>query len=371
MKNPLIELREAGQSVWLDELGRDIIRSGELKRLVEEEGLCGVTSNPTIFQKAIEGSDLYDAQVQEKVRKGVRDEKELFLSLTMEDISEAADILFPVYVKSGGTDGFVSIEVSPDLAYDTEATLAEARRLFLGIARKNVLVKVPGTLPGLSAVRQLTSEGINVNITLLFSVPRYEKVMDAYLKGLEERAAVGQPLDGIASVASFFVSRVDTLVDKLLGEKGAPRELYGKAAVANSMLAYHAYRYVFRDERFMRLEDKGARAQRLLWASTSTKDPAYSDIKYVEELALPHTINTMPPDTMMKFKDHGRLGLATPDGWLSEARSVFRKLAAAGIDMAEVTARLEEEGIAKFSESFFDVVGAVARKRDEILRKAA
>jgi transaldolase len=370
MKNPLTELIEAGQSVWLDELGRDIIRSGELKRLVEEDGLSGVTSNPTIFQKAIEGSSLYDAELEEQVKRGVKDEKELFLALTMEDVSRAADILFPVYVKTSGRDGFVSIEVSPDLAYDTETTLAEARRLFFGIARKNVLVKVPGTLPGLAAIRQLTSEGINVNVTLLFSVPRYEKVMDAYMKGLEERAALGQPIDGITSVASFFVSRVDTLADKLLGEKGAPRELYGKAAVANSVLAYHAYMEFFRGERFMRLKGNGGRVQRLLWGSTSTKDPAYSDIKYVEELIAPDTINTMPADTMMKFKDHGVVRLAM-EGRLPGARSVLKRLASAGIDMADVTARLEEEGVRKFSESYFDVLAAVARKRDGILKKAA
>lgn len=368
MKSPLTELKEAGQSVWLDELGRDMIRSGELKRLVDEEGICGVTSNPTIFQKAIEGSDLYDSQLQDNVRKGVRDEKELFLALTMEDIEEAADILFPVYVDTGGRDGFVSIEVSPDLAYDTKATINEARRLFLDIARKNVFVKVPGTKPGLEAVRQLTAEGINVNITLLFSVKRYELVMDAYMAGLEDRAAHGQPLEGIASVASFFVSRVDTLVDKLLGEKAA--ELRGKAAVANSMIAYRLYRDMLVGERFMRLKSKGAAAQRLLWASTSTKDPSYSDIKYVEELVLPGTINTMPLDTMMKFKDHGRVRITGEEG-LSEAREFLVRLASAGIDMGEVTSRLEEEGVSKFSQSFFDVVAATARKRDAFLEKAA
>jgi len=268
----LHELKDAGQSVWLDDLSRDMIRSGRLKKLIEVDGISGVTSNPTIFQKAIEGSDIYDSSIMQTVRDGVRDERDVYMALTMEDISKAADVLYPVYDSSGGRDGFVSIEVSPDLAYYTDATIKEARRLFNGIGKKNVLVKVPATEKGLRAIEQLTFEGVNVNVTLLFSLGRYRDVAEAYIRGLEKRLMSGLPVEGIVSIASFFVSRVDTLVDSILDEKlrvistDAEKDrivgLYGKVGVANCKLAYQMYKEIFDGERFKMLREKGAMEQR-------------------------------------------------------------------------------------------------------------
>ena len=371
-KNPLIGLKELGQSVWLDNLSRKLIKSGELKRLIDEEGLTGITSNPTIFQKAITGSADYDTSLRKMLDQGIRDEKELFLGLTMEDVSNAADLLLPVYQSTKGLDGFVSIEVSPNLAYDTEATLAEARRLFSTIAKKNILVKVPATREGLPAIEQLTSEGVNVNITLLFSVKRYEEVAEAYLRGLERRLSQGQSIHETTSVASFFVSRVDTLTDKLLdarissaaskAEKDKISALLGKAAVANAKIAYKRYKEIFAGERFRAVKEKGGRIQRLLWGSSGTKNPKYSDIKYVQELIGPDSINTMPETTMMAFKDHGRVKITISDA-LEEAERLFPELKSIGIDIDEVTEQLEREGVQLFSESFFSLLKEIAKKR--------
>ena len=371
-KNPLIGLKELGQSVWLDNLSRKLIKSGELKRLIDEEGLTGITSNPTIFQKAITGSADYDASLRKMLDQGIRDEKELFLGLTIEDVSNAADLLLPVCQSTKGLDGFVSIEVSPNLAYDTEATLAEARRLFSTIAKKNILVKVPATREGLPAIEQLTSEGVNVNITLLFSVKRYEEVAEAYLRGLERRLSQGQSIHETTSVASFFVSRVDTLTDKLLDarissaasktEKDKISALLGKAAVANAKIAYKRYKEIFAGKRFRAVKEKGGRIQRLLWGSSGTKNPKYSDIKYVQELIGPDSINTMPETTMMAFKDHGQAKITINDA-LEEAERLFPELKSIGIDIDEVTEQLEREGVQLFSESFFSLLKEIAKKR--------
>ena len=377
MKAELLQkLREIGQSFWLDNLSRDIINSGELKRLIEEDGITGITSNPTIFQKAISGSKDYDTSLQSMLEKGIRDGKELFLGLAFEDISKAADLLWPVYQKSGGLDGFVSIEVSPDLAYDTKQTIAEARRLFSTIGRKNILVKVPGTKPGLPAIEQLTAEGVNVNVTLLFSVRRYEEIADAYIRGLEKRAREKAPIDEIFSVASFFVSRVDTLADKLLearlssaASEAAEKKiktLMGKAAVANAKVAYRRYREIFSEKRFLALTK--AHVQKILWGSTGTKNPSYGDIKYVEELMGPDSINTMPEATLKAFKDHGRAAITVYDK-PGEAERLFSELREVGVDINQVTEQLESEGVKLFSDSFRLLLREIAQKRDSFSTK--
>jgi transaldolase len=373
MNERIGKLLESGQSIWLDNLSRKMMDSGELQRMIEQDGVRGITSNPTIFQKAIAGSRDYDAGLRSLLQKGIREEKKLFLQLAMEDVSRAADMLTPVYEKSGGQDGFVSIEVSPDLAYDTEKTIAEAKLLFATIGKKNILVKVPATLPGLPAIERLTAEGVNVNVTLLFSVQRYEKVAEAYLRGLETRAGRGQAIEGLSSVASFFVSRVDTMVDKLLtarlasasSESGKKRiqSLLGKAAVANARLAYRRFRELFSASRFCGL--KGARIQRILWGSTGTKNPQYSDVKYVEELIGPDSINTIPETTLKAFLDHGRVRVSIGEN-LAEAESLFAELKTAGIDMDAVTAALEKEGVQLFADSYFSLLQEIAAKRDAL-----
>ena len=378
--NPLLELNQAGQSVWLDFLSRDIIRSGELKRLSQEDGVCGVTSNPTIFQGAIEGSDIYDTQIKDLVERGVTEPKSIYEALTTEDIREAADILREAYDKSGGQDGFVSIEVSPELARDAQGSISEAKRLFAEIGRKNIFIKIPGVPEGPEAIEALIEDGINVNVTLLFSVQRYEAVAAAYLKGIEKRISAGKPVSEIRSVASFFVSRVDTLFDMMLNEKlpaaGTEIEerrimnLYGKVGVANCKLAYQKYKELFLSTNFRLIREKGANDQRLLWASTGTKNPKYSDIKYVEELIAPDTVNTMPQKTMTAFKDHGKVKAAIEQD-IQDARDVFEKLASIGINLEQATVQLEEEGVKKFTDSYNDVLGAIAKKVEGIKTKAA
>jgi transaldolase len=377
MKGDLLKkLREIGQSFWLDNLSRNLMNSGELKRLIDEDGITGITSNPTIFEKAISRSKDYDASIKSLLDKGVRDEKELFLNLAFEDISRAADLLWPVYRKSGGRDGFVSIEVSPDLAYETEKTITEAKRLFSTIGKKNILIKVPGTRQGIPAIERLTAEGVNVNVTLLFSVRRYEEVTTAYILGLEGRVRQRQPINEIFSVASFFVSRVDTLTDKLLEarlssattepEKKKINHLLGKAAVANAKLAYKRYEEIFGGKRFLAL--KGANVQKILWGSTGTKNPSYSDVKYVEELIGPDSINTMPEATLKAFMEHGRVRNSIGDQ-LAEAERLFTELQAVGVDINDVTGQLEREGVKLFSVSFFLLLKEIAGKRDSFLSK--
>lgn len=373
--NSLVGLQNIGQCVWLDNLYRDLITTGRLKQMVVE-GVTGITSNPTIFQKAISGSTAYDESLKKMLAKGIKDPKELFLGLAIEDVSSAADILLASHEKTGCLSGFVSIEVSPDLAYDTEATIKEARRLFTTINKKNILVKVPATKQGLPAIKHLTSEGVNVNVTLLFSIERAAEVAESYIKGIEMRVRKGQPVNGIFSVASFFVSRVDTLVDKLLEkrlesatsdeEKKTISSLIGKAAVVNAKLAYRNFKEIFSGPLFKDLGGKGANEQRLLWGSTGTKNPKYSDVKYVDELIGPDTVNTMPEATLKAFEDHGKVKVTIEDD-LAGAEDVFRKLRDLGIDMTAVTDQLEKEGVKTFSDSFFALLDEIAKRRDKIL----
>ena len=376
--NPLIGLHQHGQSVWLDFLARGFTASGGLRRLVEADGVRGVTSNPAIFEKAIAGSDEYDEAVARLLAAGDRAPAELFEALAVEDIQAAAAVLRPVYDATGGADGFVSLEVSPYLAMDTEGTVAEARRLWAKCARDNVMIKVPATAPGIPAIRALIAEGINVNITLLFSQARYREVVEAYLSGLEALAEKGGDVARVASVASFFVSRIDTAVDALIdgamdkadaARRPALAALKGKVAIANAKLAYADYQRLFAGARWQRLQKKGARPQRLLWASTGTKNKAYSDVLYVEELIGPDTVNTLPVATLDAFRDHG-----TPAKTLTRdvdaAAGVLAELAAAGISLDAVTAALERDGVRLFADAADSLFAAVADKRIRVLGAA-
>lgn len=375
-ENAIRKLRELGQCVWLDNLSRDLITSGKLRSMIEEDGITGITSNPTIFQKAISGSNAYDESMRTMLNNGITDPKELFIGLAIEDIRDAADLLSGAYGSTKCLSGYVSVEVSPDLAYDTEATIHEARRLFSAIGKKNVFVKVPATRQGLPAIEQLTSEGININVTLLFSVERYKEVADSFLRGIEKRLSSGSDVNGIVSVASFFVSRVDTLVDKLLEERFASASsdedkrriagLIGRAAVANGKIAYREYKKIFSSPRFLSLKEKGANIQRLLWGSTGTKNPKYSDVKYVEELVAPDTINTVPEATFLALKDHGKVRVTIEED-LDRADALFGELESLGISMPRVTEQLEEEGVKAFSESYSALLGEISKKRDRIL----
>jgi transaldolase len=368
--NRVKKLRELGQSVWLDYIRRDLYESGRLAKLIREDALAGMTSNPTIFQKAIAETELYDEDVRRAGSEG-KDPFAIFDVLAVQDVSRAADVFRPVFDETRGGDGYVSIEVGPRLANDTEGSIREARRLWEACARPNVMVKIPGTAAGIPAIRQGLLEGININITLLFSVSRHREVMEAYLSAVEERIAAGLPVERLHSVASFFVSRVDTNVDKKLdriasedpaGPRGkAARELRGKAAIANARLAYRAFEEVFSSERFRSLEKHGAKVQRPLWASTSTKDPAYPDLYYVEALVAPQTVDTMPPETLDAYRDHGVPAVRIHDG-VSEAPEIFRRLAELGIDEPTVSRELEEEGVKKFSDSYDSLLKALAEK---------
>jgi transaldolase len=376
--NPLWRLTELGQSVWLDYIRRGMLEDGELERMIREAALRGVTSNPTIFEQAIGGSDDYDEQLERLAEEGLSP-GEVFERLAVEDIRRAADLFRPIYDESGAGDGFVSLEVSPELADDTAATLEEARRLWRAVDRPNLMVKVPGTDAGIPAVEQLLYEGINVNITLLFALENHERVMEAYLSALERRSGDGKPVDGIASVASFFVSRVDTAVDAALeksienaaagGEAERLRALRGRAAIANAKFAYQRFQEVFGGERFARLRERGARVQRPLWASTSTKNPDYRDVIYVEELIGPDTVNTMPLATVEAFADHG-IVLRTVDRDLDRARTDLAALADAGIDLDTVTRQLQVEGVEKFAASFHDLLRTVEEKLQRVAEKS-
>jgi transaldolase len=376
--NKLAALLAEGQSIWLDFISRELVRGGELRRLIEQDGLRGMTSNPSIFQKAIAAGDSYDEQIRQLAPR-CKSAGEIFEALSVQDVQEACDLFRPVYEQSAGLDGVVSLEVSPGLAHDAHGTLIEARRLWAAVNRPNVLIKVPGTEAGIAAAQQLLTDGINVNITLLFSQRSHERVMEAYLDALEARVSRGEPIDHLASVASFFVSRVDTLVDQLLGERiKAAREnadtaaqerlggLLGKAAIANARLAYARFREVFGSERFARLKALGASEQRPLWASTSVKNPAYRDVHYVEELIGPHTVNTLPLETIRGFQNHGTVSRSV-DRDVKNAQSTLRALhEVAGLDFDAVTQQLEDEGLAQFAHSYEELIAGVDRKRQEM-----
>jgi len=354
----LRRLQGFGQSVWLDFISRSILASGQLQRLIAEDGVSGVTSNPKIFSDAIGGSREYDADIELAARKG-HDAQSIYESLAIEDVRRAAALLRPVYDRTQGADGYVSLEVSPALAYQTDATIREARSLWRSLDRPNVLVKIPATRPGLPAIRRMVSEGVNINATLLFSLDRYRQVAESYIAGLEDRVAAKQPIDRIHSVASFFVSRIDVLLDPLLR---AAARAGGKVALACAKLAYQEWKQLFGGERFRLLAARGAKPQRLLWASTSARDPSRGDLMYVEPLIGRGTVNTMPLATLEAYRDHGEPAARLEEG-LEEAREVIRSLSGAGIDLARIAAQLEEEGVRKFKEPFDNLLAALEQKR--------
>lgn len=357
-KNPLLELQDYGQSIWLDFIRRGMLESGELKRLIEEDGLRGVTVNPSILDEAIRETDDYEEAIEALAAEG-KTPREMYEALAIEDVQRAADLFRPTYDRTDGRHGFVSLEVSPRLAYDTGGTIERVRYLWGSLDRPNVMIKVPGTKEGLPAIQQLTADGINVNVTLLFGLLRYREVAKAYIQGIEERLSAGKPVDRIASVASFFLSRINVLVDPMLeemieaggtdGEKAA--RIRGETAIASAKLAYQIYKQIFEEGRFRSAANQGARIQRLLWASTSTKDPEYSDIKYVEPLIGDKTVNTMPPRTIDAYRDHGDPAPRLEDG-AAEARETLQILGELGIDIDEVTQQLEDEGVEKFVRSY-------------------
>jgi transaldolase len=364
--NRLEQLQDAGVSIWLDTLSRKLLDSGAFARLIADSAVTGATSNPTIFAKAITGSDRYDAQLREAVAAGARDPQELFFELALEDVRRAADLLRPAYDASAGRDGFVSFECTPDLADDTAATVEQAVELWARLGRANVMIKVPATGAGVPAIEELTARGINVNVTLLFSVARYEQVIDAYLTGLERRANGGDPIDAISSVASFFVSRIDAKTDAMLP---AGSDLRGSIAIANARLAYARYRERFSDPRWLAVRDAGGRPQRPLWASTATKDPAYSDVLYVDELIAPGVINTMPEATLRAFADHGDGRAFDPSS--AAAEETLRHAADAGIDLAAVTTELEREGVRSFCDSYRDLLACIESKSEHSVAQSA
>lgn len=373
-RNPLKELLNYGQSMWLDYIRRDLFSSGKLKKLIDDDGLRGMTSNPAIFEKAIADSSLYDDMLKSLASRSDLDTTAKFEQIAIRDIQDAADALRGVYDESNCRDGYVSLEVSPYLARKTQETIDEARRLWKTVKRDNVMIKVPGTAEGLPAIRQLIGEGLNINITLLFAQEVYEKVAEAYVAGLEEVAARGGNLKKIASVASFFISRIDTLIDSQLNEKlkattdagqqALLKSLLGKVAIANGKLTYQSYQHIFSGPRWQALAAKGAQTQRVLWASTSTKNPNYRDVIYVEELIGPDTVNTMPPATIDAFRDHGRLRNSLTED-VPGAAKVMQDLARAGISMKEVTDKLTDDGVKLFADAFDKLLAAVAKSTQQ------
>ena len=367
--NPLKDLLKFGQSVWLDYIRRDLMTTGELKRLIEEDGLRGMTSNPAIFEKAISDSNLYDDILHSLAGKNLTPIAK-FEALAIRDIQDAADGLRAVFDASKGQDGFVSLEVSPYLARDTQGTIEEGRRLHKAVGRPNVMIKVPGTTEGLPAFQQLTAEGININVTLLFSQQVYEQIAEAYVAGLEQLAANGGDVSKMASVASFFISRIDSAIDKVVeaklktskdpAERAALNSVQGKVAIANGKLAYQSYLRIFGTDRWKKLAAKGAHTQRVLWASTSTKNPAYSDVMYIEELIGPDTVNTVPPATLDAYRDHGHPRTTLTQN-IADAKQVMDTLPKAGISMKEVTDKLTDDGVRLFSEAFDKLLKAIEK----------
>lgn len=376
MKTRIERIAALGQAIWFDYISRDLLRSGDLARLVDE-GITGVTSNPTIFQKSIAGSDIYDDDIRRLARDG-KSTMEIYEALAIADITAACDTLRPVYNETHGRDGFVSLEVNPHLAHETEGTIAEARRLFGAVNRPNLMIKVPATEGGLPAIETLIGDGINVNVTLIFAIPMYERVMEAYLAGLrrfqQTARQTGQPLGLVSSVASFFVSRIDTLVDKVIEhriEHGEPhlQPLYGKAAVASAKLAYARYREVFGSPRFEELRAAGARVQRPLWASTSTKNPNYPDTIYVDPLVGVNTVNTVPPQTLDAIRDHAVAAVTIEEG-LDQAAALMEEFANIKLDMHWVTDELLKDGVKKFADSFDQLIADIEAKREKLRQPA-
>ncbi|MDB5143479.1 MAG: tal [Mucilaginibacter sp.] len=360
--NKVKQIHSFGQSIWLDFIDRDIIKSGKLKKLIDEDGVRGVTSNPAIFEKAITSSSDYDAEIKDLAKKSTSNE-ELFFSLAITDIKNATDLFKGVYDEAKGADGFVSLEVSPFLALKTKETTDQAEKLWKLVDRKNVMIKIPGTQPGLSAIRQSIAKGININVTLLFGLPRYEEVTEAYISGLEDHLAAGHSIGHISSVASFFLSRIDVLVDPMLDQKGVP-ELKGEVAIASAKKAYEIYKRVFSGPRWEKLAAQGAKPQRLLWASTSSKNPAFKDTKYVEALIGPDTVDTVPLETIEAFRDHG-IAENTLEQDLDKATAVLNKLKSVGIDIDQITQQLEDEGIDKFNKPFEKLLQAIEDQKNK------
>src|SRR6266487_684459 len=374
MTNPLLQLKAQGQSVWYDTVDRAQLVSRQFKRLLDEDGIVGVTSNPTIFQKSISHGDAYDVQMTQLVKAG-KSTSEIYDALVIKDITTVADMLRPIYDKTNRQDGFVSLEVSPDLAHDTEGSLSEARRFWKMVDRPNLMIKIPATPEGIPAVQQALTEGININITLIFSIDSYRKVTNAYISALEDRNAEGKDISHIASVASFFVSRVDTLVDQLLedkikatqdsAEQQKLKSLEGKAAIANARLVYQEFIRIFHTPRFETLKHSGAHVQRPLWASTSTKNPAYRDVLYAEELIGPDTVDTMPLETIENFLDHGKVRRSVEDN-IQQTKVELEELEKVGIHYDQVTKQLQDEGVQKFADSFHELFKGIESKKQNI-----
>jgi transaldolase len=363
-KSRLHELSEQGQSVWIDSLSRQWLRDGTMRKLIDDDAVVGVTSNPTIFQKALSEGDWYDEQLRELIQ-AEEDPKEIFWQLAVADIKEACDLFRPIWDAGKGQDGYVSLEVEPDIAYERDATIEQALKLHDWVDKPNLFVKIPATEPGLGAIEECIARGRSINVTLIFSLARYEAVAQAYLRGLERLVESGGDPSRVASVASFFVSRVDTEADKRLDAVGHP-ELKGKLAIANAKLAYQRYQELFSGERWSALAAKGATKQRCLWASTSTKNPEYRDVMYVEELIGPETVNTMPLETIEAFQDHGVVADTLEQG-VDEAKQLLGELARAGVDYDDVTDTLEREGVQKFSDSFAELLEGIRAKRGELV----
>jgi transaldolase len=360
--NKVKQIHSFGQSIWLDFIDRSIIKSGKLKKLIDEDGVRGVTSNPAIFEKAITSSSDYDADIAELAKKSSSNE-ELFFGLAVTDIKNATDLFKGVYDESKGEDGYVSLEVSPFLALKTKETADQAEKLWKQVDKKNVMIKIPGTKPGLAAIRQSIGKGININVTLLFGLPRYEEVAEAYISGLEDHLAAGHSIGHISSVASFFLSRIDVLVDPMLDEKGLG-DLKGEVAIASAKKAYEIYKRVFSGPRWEKLAAQGAKPQRLLWASTSSKNPAFKDTKYVEALIGPDTVDTVPLETIEAFRDHG-IAENTLEQGLDKATEILNKLNSAGIDIDKITQQLEDEGIDKFNKPFEKLLQAIEAQKNK------
>ncbi len=377
--NPLLEIEKLGQSIWYDNIRRALLENGDLANMIANDGLRGVTSNPTIFEKAITGSTDYNEAMQKLIAEG-KSVVEIYEALAIEDIQHAADLFKPVYERTNMLDGYVSLEVSPLLAHDTEATIAEAKRLWATLNRPNVMIKIPATPAGIPAIQTCIAAGININVTMIFALKNYEQVAEAYITGLEQRAAAGQRLDHVASVASVFVSRIDTAIDKQLDarinnakdekDKATLSALLGKVAIACSKLQYQRFKEIFSTDRFAGLRELGARVQRPLWASTSTKNPKYPDVMYVEALIGPDTVDTLPPQTIEPFRDHGKVSLSLEKN-LDEAKQTLAGIATVGIDIKQVCQQLQDDGVKAFADSYESLLASIKSKQAALASEVA